>query len=55
MSLFEAGDLVDVTGVSKGHGFTGTIEQVTATGADGGITWTLTYVPLDDGAAVAAA
>ena len=34
---------------------TGTIEQVTATGADGGITWTLTYVPLDDGAAVAAA
>jgi len=34
---------------------TGTIEQVTATGADGGITWTLTYVPLDNGAAVAAA
>lgn len=33
----------------------GTIEQVTATGADGGITWTLTYVPLDNGAAVAAA
>lgn len=34
---------------------TGTIEQVTATGADGGVTWTLTYVPLDNGAAVAAA
>jgi hypothetical protein len=33
----------------------GTIEQVTATGADGGITWTLTYVPLDNGAAVTAA
>jgi hypothetical protein len=34
---------------------TGTIEQVTATGADGGITWTLTYIPLDNGASVAAA
>lgn len=34
---------------------TGTIEQVNATGADGGITWTITYVPLDNGAAVAAA
>lgn len=33
----------------------GTIEQVTATGADGGITWSLTYVPLDSGASVAAA
>lgn len=33
----------------------GTIEQVTATGADGGITWVLTYVPIDNGAAVAAA
>ncbi|MEV8032277.1 hypothetical protein [Streptomyces sp. NPDC086182] len=33
----------------------GTIEQVNATGADGGITWTLTYVPLDNGASVAAA
>jgi hypothetical protein len=33
----------------------GTIEQVTATGADGGITWTLTYVPLDDNAAITAA
>lgn len=33
----------------------GTIEQVTATGADGGITWTLTYVPLDNGASVTAA
>jgi large subunit ribosomal protein L3 len=27
VSLFEAGDLVDVTGVSKGHGFTGTIAR----------------------------
>lgn len=34
---------------------TGTIEQVTATGADGGITWTITYVPLDNGAALTAA
>ena len=34
---------------------TGTIEQVTATGADGGITWVLTYVPVDNGAAVVAA
>ncbi|PRY35347.1 hypothetical protein [Umezawaea tangerina] len=34
---------------------TGTIEQVTATGADGGITWILTYVPIDDGATVVAA
>jgi hypothetical protein len=33
----------------------GTIEQVTATGADGGITWVLTYVALDNGAAVTAA
>lgn len=34
---------------------TGTIEQVTATGANGGITWVLTYVPIDDGAAITAA
>lgn len=27
VSLFEAGDLVDVTGTSKGHGFTGTIAR----------------------------
>jgi large subunit ribosomal protein L3 len=27
VSLFEAGDLVDVVGVSKGHGFTGTIAR----------------------------
>lgn len=33
----------------------GTIEQVTATGADGGITWFLTYVPLETGASVVAA
>ena len=33
---------------------TGGIEHVSA-GTDGAITWTLTYVPLDDGAAVAAA
>lgn len=33
----------------------GTIEQVTATGADGGVTWTITYVPLDNGATVTAA
>lgn len=66
-----AGDILSFTGVKSDsivHGpgsapniqrpivvNTGTIEQVTATGADGGITWTLTYVPLDDGAAVTAA
>lgn len=33
----------------------GTIEQVTATGADGGITWYLTYVPMADGATIVAA
>lgn len=33
----------------------GVIEQVNATGADGGITWVLTYVPLDDGASIVAA
>jgi hypothetical protein len=34
----------------------GTIEQVTTgTSPDGNITWLLTYVPLDDGAAVTAA
>jgi len=33
----------------------GTIEQVTATGADGGITWYLTYVPVATGATIVAA
>lgn len=33
----------------------GTIEQVTATGADGVIKWHLTWVPLQDGAALVAA
>jgi len=33
----------------------GTIEQVTATGADGGITWYLTYVPIASGATIIAA
>lgn len=33
----------------------GTIEQVTATGADGGITWFLCWVPVEDGASVVAA
>jgi hypothetical protein len=33
----------------------GTIEQVTATGADGGITWYLTYVPIADAATIVAA
>jgi hypothetical protein len=33
----------------------GTIEQVTATGADGGITWFLTYVPIESGATIVAA
>jgi hypothetical protein len=33
----------------------GTIEQVTATGADGGITWYITYVPIVTGATIVAA
>lgn len=33
----------------------GAIEQVTATGADGGITWYLTYVPIAPDAAISAA
>lgn len=33
----------------------GTIEQVTATGADGGITWYITYVPIVSGATIVAA
>jgi hypothetical protein len=33
----------------------GSIEQVTATGADGGITWYLSYIPIADGATVVAA
>lgn len=33
----------------------GTIEQVTATGADGGITWYIGYVPIATGATIVAA
>lgn len=33
----------------------GAIEQVNATGANGGITWVVTWVPLDDGALLASA
>lgn len=33
----------------------GTLTQINATGADGGITWYLTYVPLVDGATITAA
>lgn len=33
----------------------GTIEQVTATGADGAITWYVTYVPIASGATIVAA
>lgn len=33
----------------------GTIEQVTATGADGGITWYIGYVPIANGATIVAA
>lgn len=33
----------------------GAIELVTATGGDGAITWVVTWLPLDDGASVAAA
>ena len=41
-----------VSGVFVGAG---TIDQVTATGADGVVTWYLTYVPVEDGASVVAA
>ena len=34
---------------------TGQIEQVTATGADGAITWAITWVPVDVGASLVAA
>lgn len=33
----------------------GKVQQVNATGADGGITWVVTWVPLDNGAALVAA
>lgn len=33
----------------------GTIEQVNATGADGAITWYLTYVPIESGSTIVAA
>jgi hypothetical protein len=33
----------------------GTIEQVTATGADGGITWNVMWIPMADGATLVAA
>lgn len=33
----------------------GTLQQINATGADGGITWYLTYVPMADGATIVAA
>jgi hypothetical protein len=33
----------------------GVIQQVTATGADGGITWICTWVPLEEGATLVAA
>lgn len=33
----------------------GKIQQVNATGADGGITWVVTWLPLDNGAAMVAA
>lgn len=46
---------VQTGGVGGFYLAAGTIEQVTATGADGGITWIVTYVPLEDGAAVTAA
>ncbi|KJK44444.1 hypothetical protein UK23_29540 [Lentzea aerocolonigenes] len=46
----------DFLGAAKGIFLSaGVIEQVTATGADGGITWYLTYAPIEDGATVVAA
>lgn len=46
----------DYLGGAKGIAIAaGTIEQVTATGADGGITWYVTYVPLVSGATIVAA
>lgn len=45
------------TGFKQGYLIiaTGQIEMVTATGADGAITWYVTWVPLDDGATLVAA
>ena len=46
----------DFLGAAKGfYVAAGTIEQVTATGADGGITWYLRYVPIEAGATIVAA
>ena len=46
----------DYLGAAKGiYVAAGTIDQVTATGADGGITWYLSYVPVSLGASVVAA
>lgn len=65
-----AGDGLSITGVPSdsigiGIGFStvgkpiavhiGTIDMVTATGADGAITWSVTWIPLDDGATLVAA
>lgn len=47
-----------VNGYSASNGIfvaAGTIEQVTATGADGGITWYVTWVPITTGATLVAA
>lgn len=47
-----------VNGYSASNGIfldAGVVEQVTATGADGGITWFITWVPLEDTATVVAA
>lgn len=64
------GDLLGITGVAGdsiviGIGFAavgkplvvgiGAIEQITATGGDGVISWTVTWIPLDDGASLVAA
>lgn len=57
VQLFPVGDVTVTVGGAKGfYVAAGVIQQVTTgTNPDGAITWTLTYVPIEDGAAVTAA
>jgi hypothetical protein len=57
VQLFPVGDVTVTVGGAKGiYIAAGKIQQVTTgTGPDGAITWTLTYVPIEDDAAVTAA
>lgn len=57
VQLFPVGDVTVTVGGAKGiYVAAGVIQQVTTgTGPDGVIAWTLTYVPIDNDAAVTAA